>query len=203
MDSDTIWHHIDTQRSTLCDLLETLDDEQWDHPSLCAGWTVRDVAAHLTFAQARLRDLLGPALRCGLRYNVMIRDTAVASPLSHDEIIATLRSFVGSRRRAPLVSETEPLIDILVHGQDIAVPLGVDHPVPPDAAVTAIERMTRLNRTPVRLRRPLRGVRLVATDTDWSDGDGERIEGPIRWLLLLVAGRDEARRHLSGAVAAA
>jgi uncharacterized protein (TIGR03083 family) len=202
MDSDTIWHHIDTQRSALCDVLETLTDEQWRHPSLCEGWTVRDVAAHLTLAQARLRQVVLPWLRSGLRPNAMIRDTALACPLSHEEIVATIRGFAGSRRRAPFVSEREPLLDVLVHSQDICVPLGVDHPLPPDAAVTAIGRLMQLNRTPLRMRPPLRGVRLSATDADWTWGDGKTVEGELRWLLLLVAGRDVARRHLTGAVAA-
>lgn len=203
MDSDTIWHHVDTQRSALCDVLETLTDQQWRHPSLCEDWTVRDVAAHLTFAQARLRQVVVPWLRSGLRHNTMIRDTALTCPLSHDEIVAAIRGFVGSRRRPPLVSEREPLVDALVHSQDVCVPLGIDHPVPADAAMAAIERLMQLNRTPLRLRQPLRGVRLSATDADWTWGDGETVEGELRWLLLLVAGRDLARRHLSGAVASA
>lgn len=203
MDSDTIWRHIDTERTALCGILDGLPDAQWQQPSLCDGWTVRDVAAHLTFSHARLRDVLGPWLRAGMRNNTMIRDTAVACPLDHGEIIATIRGFVGSRRRAPFITEKEPLLDILVHTQDICVPLGIDHPMPPDAAVVAIERLMQLNRTPFRLRSPLRGVRLAATDADWSWGDGEQIEGEMRWLLLLVAGRDVARDHLTGAVASA
>lgn len=204
MDSDTIWHHVDTQRAALCDILESLTDEQWRHPSLCDGWTVRDVAAHVTFAQARVRQMLWPAVRAGFRTNRMIHDVAVGSPLGRDEIIATIRGFLGSRRHVAIVSEREPLLDILIHTQDICIPLGIDHPMPADAAVTSIERVLHLNRVPTtRLRRPLRGVRLVATDVDWSHGTGDRIEGEIRWLLLLAAGRDVARRHLSGSVARA
>lgn len=61
----------------------------------------------------------------------------------------------------------EPLLDVLIHAQDIAVPLGIDHPMPSEAAKVAIDRVLQLNRRPgVRLRRPLRGARLVATDTD-------------------------------------
>ena len=47
MDSDTVWQHIDTERSWLADLLESLPEAAWTRPSLCAGWSVRDVAAHL------------------------------------------------------------------------------------------------------------------------------------------------------------
>lgn len=55
MTPDQVWQAIDTQRANLCDLLADLGDDQWRQPSLCAGWTVRDVAAHLTLQQ------LGPA----------------------------------------------------------------------------------------------------------------------------------------------
>ena len=51
MDSDTVWQHIDHERAWLADLLESLPPEAWQQPSLCEGWTVRDVGAHLTFAQ--------------------------------------------------------------------------------------------------------------------------------------------------------
>lgn len=202
MDSDLIWRHIDTQRAALCDLLEGLDPQDWDRPSLCAEWTVRDVAAHLTFAQARLRTILVPALRAGFRFNTMIEQTALRSPASHAEIISTLRGFAGSRRRAPFVSELEPLIDILVHSQDICVPLGIDHPMPPDAAVTAIERVLELNTGPFRLRGRLPDLTLQASDVDWSHGSGPVVRGPIRWLLMIESGRDIARSHLSGEAAA-
>ena len=81
MDSDSIWRHIDTQRTILADVLETLPDEAWRTPSLCAAWTVRDVAAHLALSHARLRDMVRPAIKSGFRYNAMVRDAAVHSPL--------------------------------------------------------------------------------------------------------------------------
>lgn len=188
MDSDTIWFHVDTERTYVADLLASLPDGDWTTPSLCDGWTVRDVGAHLAFAQARLRDVMGPALRSGFRYNATIKRAAVASPLTHEQIVATLRGFVGSRRRAPIVTELEPLLDVLVHTQDIAVPLGIDHAMPPPAAAAAADRVFTL-KGPMRLWDTPRGVRLVATDVDWSRGDGPVLEAPIQHLLLALTGR--------------
>lgn len=202
MDSDTIWRHIDAHRALAADLLDTLTEEQWRTMSLCTEWTVRDVAAHLTFAQVRLREALVPAVRAGFRSNVLIRDMAIRSPLSHREIVTRIRSFEGSRRRPPFVSEVEPLIDILVHVQDIALPLGIDIEPPVEAALPAIERTLHLNHRMIGLRPPLRDIRLVATDADWQHGQGRVVEGPVRWLLLAVAGRRLAHEHLSGAVPA-
>lgn len=188
MDSETIWRHIDNERARLADLLEQLPPAAWDRPSLCEGWSVRDVAAHLTFSHARVRDVVWPAVRNGFRYNATIRYAALRSPLSHEQILATLRGFIGSRRRAPLVTELEPLLDILVHSQDISVPLGIHHPTPVDAAIAAADRVLAL-RGPMRLWQPPEGVRLVASDADWAYGDGVVTEAPIQSHLLTLTGR--------------
>jgi uncharacterized protein (TIGR03083 family) len=198
MDSETIWRHIDTERSRLADVLESLSQAAWRQPSLCQGWSVRDVGAHLTFSHARLRDVAWPAVRTGFRYNAMIKYAALRSPLTHEQIVATLRGFVGSRRRAPFVTELEPLLDILVHSQDICVPLGIEHPMPVDAAVAAANRVVSL-RGPMRLWDPPRGVRLVATDADWQYGDGAVVDAPLQSHLLTLTGR---RRSSSGATTA-
>ena len=201
MDSDTIWRHVDTERTALADLLATLPDEAWRTPSLCAEWTVRDVGAHLALSHAGLGELLRAAARSGFRYNATVRDAARRSPLSHEQIIARLRGFVGSRRTIPFVSEREPLMDILVHTQDICLPLGVDHAMPTDAAVVALERVLWWSgRFPIGPR--LRDVHLVATDVSWEAGSGRRVEGPVQWLLLAAAGRAVARDHLKGNVGA-
>lgn len=188
MDSDTIWQHIDSERSWLADLLESLPQTAWEQPSLCQGWTVRDVGAHLTFAHARLREVLWPAVRTGFGYNAMINYAAVHSQLTHEDIVATLRNFVGSRRRAPFVTELEPLLDVLVHTQDICLPLGIEHPIPVDASVAAANRVLAL-RGPMRLWEPPRSVRLVATDADWANGCGTVVQAPIQSHLLTLTGR--------------
>lgn len=199
MDSDAVWQHIDDQRSWLADLLESLPQAAWQTPSLCAEWTVRDVAAHLTFSHARLRDVAWPALRTGLRYNAMIKYSAVHSPLTQAQIVATLRGFLGSRRRAPFVTELEPLLDVLVHTQDICVPLGIEHPMPLDAAVTAADRVLAL-RGPMRLWAPPYGVRLVATDVEWAYGEGSVTNAPIQSHLLTLTGRQSAPPGARGLV---
>ena len=106
--------------------------------------------------------------------------------------------MAGSRRTAPFVTPMEPLIDVLVHGQDIALPLGRTRPVPVDAAVAASQRVWDLG-FPFRARRRLQGFRLTATDAHWTAGSGLPVEGPIAALLLLVTGRQAALDRLSGA----
>ena len=88
--------------------------------------------------------------------------------------------------------------DVLVHGQDIAIPLGRDHPMPAEAARAGADRVWTMG-WPFWARRRLRGVRLLATDTDWSAGVGVELQGPIKMLLLLLTGRTTAALpHLSG-----
>ena len=188
MDTDTVWRHVDAERAWMADFLESLPDEDWDRPSLCDGWTVRDVGAHVTFAQTPVRELLWPAIRAGFRYDKLIGDAARRSPLTHEEIVATLRSFVGSRKRVAFITDLEPLIDVLVHNQDIARPLGVQHRMPPEAAAAAADRVIT---TPLGLRRwkPPRGVRLVATDTEWSYGRGDEAAAPMESHLMFLTGR--------------
>ena len=188
MDSDALWQHIDSERAWMADLLESLPAEDWQRPSLCAGWTVRDVGAHVTFAQTPLRDLLWPALRAGFRYDVLVRDTALRSPLTHEEIVARLRSLLGSRRRVAFITDLEPLIDILVHNQDIARPLGVEHPIPPDAAAAAADRVLGAP-VPIRRWKAPRDVRFVATDTDWAFGSGHDVHATMCTHLLTLTGR--------------
>ncbi|EWT06498.1 hypothetical protein N864_20930 [Intrasporangium chromatireducens Q5-1] len=207
MDDDQLWAAIDDQRRRTADLLDSLTDEQWDHPSLCAGWTVRHVAAHLTLQQQRLRDIAvftlhNPRLLRSGTLNRVIHDTAVMQArLPRAEITGRIRAMVGSRRHNSFVTPRETLTDILVHGQDIAVPLGRHLDMLPHAAAEAAGRiwdtrgswMARVFDT-----LPLEGYRLSATDVEWTVGDGSEVAGPVRALLLLLTGRPVALGELVG-----
>ncbi|MCZ2857360.1 maleylpyruvate isomerase family mycothiol-dependent enzyme [Blastococcus sp. VKM Ac-2987] len=207
MDVDAVWAATDRQRLDLADLLDELTDEEWEHPSLCAGWRVRDVAAHLALAQTGPARATADLVRAGGSLQRMIHDSAVRSAaVPREQVVARIRGMAGSRRKAPGISHLEPLLDVLVHGQDIALPLGRPRAMPVDAAVTAATRVWDLPwpmSTTFSARRRLRGRRLVATDVSWSAGEGDVVEGPIEALLLLLTGRTAAARdRLSGPGAA-
>jgi uncharacterized protein (TIGR03083 family) len=198
MDLDDVWRTIDAERWGLSDLLDDLSLAEWETPSLCEAWRVGDVAAHLTLAHMGPGAALVGAVRARGSFDRMIRDTALrAAGLPRDEYPRRLRAMVGSRRLAPFVTPTEPLIDVLVHGQDIAVPLGRDRPVPVAAAVAATQRVWDTG-FPFRARRRLAGFRLAATDADWNAGSGLPVKGPISALLLLLTGRRTAVTGLTG-----
>ncbi|MCF6743190.1 maleylpyruvate isomerase family mycothiol-dependent enzyme [Blastococcus sp. KM273128] len=197
MDVDAVWATIDQQRLDLADLLDGLTEAEWEHPSLCAGWRVRDVAAHLALAQTGPARATADLVRAGGSLQRMIHDSAVrhAAAVPREQLVAGIRGMAGSRRKAPGISHLEPLLDVLVHGQDIALPLGRPRPMPVDAAVTAATRVWTMPwpmSTTFHTRRRLSGLRLVATDADWAAGEGQRVEGPIDALLLLLTGRTAA-----------
>ncbi len=198
MDRDEVWRTIDQQRSELADLMETFTEAEWETPSLCEGWRVREVAAHLTLAHTTLRQGLGPAIRARGGFNRMIHQTAMRqAELPVEDYPVLLRAMVGSRRKAPFISDLEPMLDQLVHGQDMVVPLGRTREMPPEAAATAAQRAWSMG-FPFGAKKRLRGFTLAATDHPWTVGDGPLVEGPIRALLMLVTGRDVVLPELSG-----
>ena len=85
----------------------------------------------------------------------------------------------------------EPLIDLLVHGQDICVPLGIERSMPSDAAVAAARRVWDMG-FPFRARKRLAGTKLVATDVDFAVGEGRTFCAPIADLLMVMTGRQVA-----------
>jgi uncharacterized protein (TIGR03083 family) len=202
MITDHVWRTIDDERGRLADLMADLSEEEWRTPSLCAGWTVRDVAAHLTLAHLGVREALPAVLRAGGSFDRMVRDTARRQArLPVEEFPRRLRAMVGSRRTAPFITPLEPLTDVLCHAQDITRPLRRPYPMPVDAATASADRVWAMS-FPFRAARRLRGFELVATDAPWRVGSGLRVEGPMAALLLLLTGRPAALADLTGPGAA-
>ncbi|RJK95991.1 maleylpyruvate isomerase family mycothiol-dependent enzyme [Vallicoccus soli] len=202
MDVDEVWRTTFKQRLALADLLDDLAPGEWEEASLCRGWRVRDVAAHLTLAQMRPLPAALALLRARGSFDRMVHDTAVArAALPPGELTRRLRATTASRAKAPGISHLEPMLDALVHGQDVAVPLGREHPVPALAGAVAAERVWAMG-WPFHARRRLRGFRLAATDAPWAAGEGELVEGPVGALLLVLTGRPAGATGLRGPGAA-
>jgi uncharacterized protein (TIGR03083 family) len=200
MDRDQVLAWVKAERLSFADLLDDLDEHEWAVPSLCTGWTVRDVAAHLTLStRATLLGTIRSAIRARGDFDRMedtkARERAVA--FEPAELIAQIRETAGSARRAPLSGPVDPLVDALVHGQDIARPLGRTREMPVRPAVVAIEHVMASMFYGARKR--LAGTRLVATDLEWSAGEGpDEVRGKVCDLLLLATGRPAGLAGVSG-----
>jgi uncharacterized protein (TIGR03083 family) len=201
MNADQIWQAIDTHRARVCDLLAELGDEEWQRPSLCAEWTVREVAAHLTLQQLGAGAALAQMLRWpgSIDHTIACAARRRAAALTTEQIIAAIRAGIGSRRRNFGVTPLETLSDILVHSQDIAVPLGRRLDLPPGPAAAAATRVLSMRwPPPLPSARKVAGFRLTATDTSWTAGQGPAVRGPMTALLLVCCGRLAALSELTG-----
>jgi uncharacterized protein (TIGR03083 family) len=188
VDDSQIWAHIDEQRTDLADFLDTLAPEQWETPSLCAGWTVRQVAAHITHSTTNWAKLSLELLRSGMRFNAVTLRMGRNDQRTPEEITAAMRAMVGGRRRPPGTAVADPLMDVLVHGQDIAVPLGITRTMPVPAAVVAAERVWTMG-FPFNARKHFPNVRFTATDADFSVGKGDQVRAPVLDILMTLTGR--------------
>ncbi|MCP2293899.1 TIGR03083 family protein [Nocardia amikacinitolerans] len=198
--TENIWRAVARERAELADMLAAIPESAWQRPSLCAGWRIADVVAHVVLSsRVTLGVLAVNMIRARGDIDRMIRDTAIrlADRSTPPELLARLRATVDHRNTAAGTTPTDRLMDLLVHGQDIAVPLGLSREMPVAAARISLDRVWTMGRTFQAARR-FSGYRLTATDTGWQRGDGPEIEGPVSALLLLATGREVALDRLTG-----
>ncbi|NEW37445.1 maleylpyruvate isomerase family mycothiol-dependent enzyme [Nocardia cyriacigeorgica] len=200
MDREQSWWAIEQQRRALAALLGELTDAEWDTPSLCSGWRVREVAAHIALAPQPigLWSIVREFARARGDYNVLV-DTITREHARRptSELVAEITDHAASRHLPAVTNYRNILFDVMVHGQDISIPLGRPLPIPVEAAAAAATRAYSVG-WPVWKRHRLDGFRLHATDTAWTAGEGAEVAGPITALLLLITGRPIALNQLTG-----
>jgi len=190
----TVRTHARLERIEFADLLDALTPDQWATPSLCAGWTVRDVAAHtvayldqsrvtLAFDMIRHRGDLDRLNAAALRHHAEFDQPALTDRMRRGCEPVGAGALYGGR---------VALIECLIHQQDIRRPLGL-HCVPDPHRVRICLDYARLSPV-IGGRRRTRGLRLVATDMDWSAGSGPEVAGCGEALLLAMTGRAAAVR---------
>ena len=201
MDKAKVWRHIHRERAALASTLAGLPPEDWSHDTLCPGWTVHDVAAHvIATPQIGWGEIAAMSARnLGRGYNSMIfREVKrLGARETRASILADYEKYADSTHHVPITTSIEPLIDALLHHQDIVRPLGLAREMAPDAAAVAADRVRRLSFL-MGTRRLVSSVRLVAADIDWTRGTGPTIEGPIQELLMLLSGRQPDRSLVTG-----
>ncbi len=200
MAHDELFALIAAERRRAAGMFESLDDEQLATQSLCREWTVRDVAAHLIspFSISIPRFVLGAVTSGGFhRFSVKLTRRLAQQPVA--DIVASLRANADSRFSPPGTGPGAPLAEVCVHTRDVAQPLGLDVSAGLPAWRGALEFLTsaRANAGFV-ARGRLNGIRLEATDQEWSHGRGLVLAGPSEALALAVTGREVALQDLHG-----
>lgn len=202
--SAVTWAHVAAERHDIVELLTDLSTEEWLAPSLCAGWRVRDVAAHL-LVDAPVRELGAVEVLTRMvrwRFDVhRANDWWVHH--NADQPTHTLTSRMADSVTPGTVSRilgpSNQLRAAVIHHQDMRHPLGRPSVLPPDrlrAVLVAV--LTPAGSANLGSRQRAEGVRLQASDLDWSVGDGPEVTGPALSLLMALAGRPAALTDLRG-----
>ena len=185
-------------------MFATLTPEQWRTPSLCAGWTVREIAAHLLDplqTKVGTLKLLVHLARYRGSLHRMVDDTArkvAARPT--DELVTGLREHAPTRLTFAVVGPLAPMTDTCIHLRDAARPLGLDVCPPPASWRPALDFLVSkaATRGLIIPRDRLTGLRFTATDQNWRHGDGPEILGSSEAIAMAISGRPAALDDLAG-----
>ncbi len=185
--------HVDAERRELAAFLRGLTPSQWEIPSLCEGWRVRDVVAHLLYDGLSAQALLVEAAKAGFsptRANERLVGRWGDEPASG--LLAAFQLMDGGplARWFPKLT----LTDVVIHHQDVRRPLGAHRVIPHDRLLHVLTHPDPLTRP----HRRTRGLRFEATDISWSRGTGPLVRGPGEAIVLTIAGRRAALDDLDG-----
>lgn len=196
---------IRTEREALIELLETLTPEQWETQSLCDRWTVQAVAAHLAFASVMPpQRMVLELVRAKGSIDRMIGDCGVRdAERGVPAILDQLRSNAEKNAKPMGMSPLAALADAVVHQLDVRVPLGESRKIPDEAfrqtatffAGTGFPGSLVVGGN---VRKRVAGLKLVASDVDWSHGEGAEVHGDSQTLMLMLAGRPLGNAELRG-----
>jgi uncharacterized protein (TIGR03083 family) len=186
------------ERQEFAAFLEGLTPEQWDSPTLCERWRVREVAIHtVSFDGLSPKELVARFLKGRLSTDginaVGVADYADRSP---EQIVAMIRANTEPNGLTGGFGGRIALTDGMIHQQDIRRPLGLPRIIEPERLRTALD-FARFAPT-IRGGWRARGLRLIATDLDWACGKGDEVRGSGEALLMAMAGRPSALDDLDG-----
>ena len=199
IDLKDVWPSVREERLALVTDLERLTHAQWLASSLCAGWTVHDVVAHLvdsakTSVSGFVRGMVVARFDFDRQNQTGVERERAATPA---DTLDRLRAVVDLRRSPPAPRDSR-LVEAIVHGEDIRRPLGISRDYPTQAVVDAFGLQARTSESWGGMKRTLAGLTLSAVDADLTHGQGPRVEGSALDLLLVASGRTIALDRLGG-----
>lgn len=190
---------VAAERTELAAVLSALPDESWNAETLCAGWRVREVVAHMTmlyrYSPARF---LFELARSGGRFDQMAdrraRHDGAATPA---DLVSVMAQSAASARKPPGMGYEGALTHDVIHGLDVTVPLGLDRRVPHERLRIVLDSITK-PKALKHFKAQLDGVELRAEDLDWTFGSGTPVFGAAQDLALVICGRSLPAGRLRG-----
>lgn len=186
------------EREDLAKFLATLEPEQWDAPSLCEGWRVRDVVGHMiSYEKLGFGGVMRRFVKARLSFS-RANDLGVAEAarLSPRQLLDEFNDCLHPRGLTTAFGGMVALVDGFIHHQDIRRGLGIPRDMPVDRLAEVLRLSPQAR--PILAKQRARGLRLVATDCDFELGSGPLVEGPGEAMLLALAGRDGIAAELTG-----
>jgi uncharacterized protein (TIGR03083 family) len=192
---------IAAERRELAAVLGGLPPGAWDEPSLCDGWRVREVVAHVTmpFRYPAARFAFELARSRGNFNRMADRCARRDAAASAAELTAALRANAEHPWKPPGGGLAGALTHDVIHGLDITVALGIERTVPAHRLAVVLDSITGARSLKFFGAR-LAGIQLRATDTDWSFGSGTPVTGAAQDLALVVCGRRLPPGRIDGPV---
>ncbi|MCQ2000632.1 maleylpyruvate isomerase family mycothiol-dependent enzyme [Arthrobacter zhaoxinii] len=201
--SAAVWPAVHNEREALIRDLESLTPEQWFRPSLCPGWDIHDVVAHLvdsakTTRLGFVRRLIAAKFDFDKDNERGIVRERTATPE------ATLTEFrrIRETTKTPPAAPATRLVEVIVHGEDIRRPLGLVHSYPSGSVEAALSYQLKTGVFMGGGKERALGFRLQASDSQFHQGSGPEVEGTLLALLMAVSGRPVHAEDFSGEGAA-
>ena len=198
-DDTSLQPAVAAEFASLAGLLAGASRAQWDTWSLCAGWRVREVIAHLTMA-ARYpeQEFMAELRRCDFDFTRLSNEIASRDAnLPESQLVACLRSDVMKHWTPPGGGYHGALNHVVIHGLDVTVPLGVPRSCPDETIRVVLDDLTREGGH-AHFGIAVDDRCLQASDLDWSYGSGAALRGEAGDLALALCGRAVPGGRLDG-----
>ena len=191
------WALLAAERQRFVDFLPSIAPDEWEKPSLCTGWTVRDAVAHVVAgAKNNPGKFLVGLIASGFSFDKFIaKGLAKEKGQTPPQLIEQLRGLVNKKTQPAKAMVGE----IITHGEDVRRAIGKPSgSYAPEALRLVADAFVKAG-APLRSKGRAAGLKLVATDVSWTHGDGPEVKGSLIDLIMAIAGRQQALGGLSGA----
>jgi uncharacterized protein (TIGR03083 family) len=189
---------VEAEQADLVALVQDLTPDQWSAPSLCEGWTVRDVAVHVACGRKNVWATLKlwASVGFGSPAKASAKEIEQNKDLPTSDIVAWLASPI---KPGALWDMNNQLRALMIHQQDMRRPLLLSRSIPTERLTRVLDLgLTRAGSANLGSRTRSRGLCLRATDISWMAGDGPEVRGPGEAILMAISGRRSGLEDLTG-----